>query len=90
MRLVVLRLLALLQQAAVAQALAGVEQVMVIEQNHGAQLLRYLRGLLDLPGRASGFNRPGPLPLRPAELCDAIIAWSTRYVPLDTVCEETA
>lgn len=89
-RLVVLRLLAPLQQAAVAQALAGVEQVMVIEQNHGAQLLRYLRGLLDLPGRASGFNRPGPLPLRPAELCDAIIAWSTRYVPLDTVCEETA
>ena len=89
-RLVVLRLLAPLQHDAVAHALAGVEQVMVIEQNHGAQLLRYLRGMLDLPGRASGFNRPGPLPLRPAELCDAIVAWSARHAPLHTVCEETA
>ncbi len=89
-RLVVLRLLAPLQPDVVAQALEGVRQVMVIEQNHGAQLLRYLRGMLDLPGRPSGFNRPGPLPLRPAELCDAILAWSATQMPKNSVHEETA
>ena len=39
-------------------------------------LERYVRGMLDLPGRPTGFNRPGPLPLRPAELCAVITAWS--------------
>ena len=33
---------------------------------------------LDLPGRARSFHRPGPLPLRPGELADAILAWSSR------------
>jgi len=88
-RLIVLRLLAPLQPDVVEQALAGVQQVMVIEQNHGKQLLRYLRGMLDLPGRPSGFNRPGPLPLRPAELCEAIVAWSTKHMPQPQLCEET-
>ncbi len=92
-RLVVLRLLAPLQPDVFDKAMAGVRQVMVIEQNHGAQLLRYLRGMLDLPGRPSGFNRPGPLPLRPAELCDAIQAWSALHMPnhrpTQAVCEET-
>ena len=75
-RLVGLRLLAPLQPAVVAQALAGVERVMVVEQNHQAQLLRYLRGMLDLPGRPASFHRPGPLPLRPAEVCAAILDWA--------------
>ena len=75
-RLVVLRLLAPLQPEAVALALKGVERVMVIEQNHQAQLLRYLRGMADLPGRPASFHRPGPLPLRPGELCAAICEWA--------------
>ncbi len=75
-RLVVLRLLAPLREAAFAEALHGVERVMVIEQNHGAQLLRYLRGTLDLPGRPASFHKPGPLPLRPAEVCAALVAWA--------------
>ncbi len=75
-RLIVLRLLAPLQPEAVAQALAGVERVMVIEQNHSAQLLRYLRGMLDLPGRPASFHRPGPLPMRPGELCTALVQWA--------------
>lgn len=75
-RLVVLRLLAPLREAAFAEALRGVERVMVIEQNHGAQLLRYLRGTLDLPGRPASFHKPGPLPLRPAEVCAALVAWA--------------
>ncbi len=75
-RLVVLRLLAPLQQAAFDAALAGVQGVMVIEQNHGAQLLRYLRGMVDLPSRPASFHRPGPLPLRPAEVCAALVEWA--------------
>ena len=75
-RLIGLRLLAPLQAEVVAQALVGVERVLVVEQNHGAQLLRYLRGMLDLPGRPASFHRPGPLPLRPAEICAALLGWA--------------
>jgi len=75
-RLVVLRLLAPLREAAFAEVLRGVERVMVVEQNHGAQLLRHLRGTLDLPGRPASFHKPGPLPLRPAEVCAALVAWA--------------
>jgi 2-oxoglutarate ferredoxin oxidoreductase subunit alpha len=75
-RLIVLRLLAPLQPEVVAKALAGVDRVMVVEQNHGAQLLRYLRGVIDLPGRPASFHRPGPLSLRPGDICDAIVEWA--------------
>jgi 2-oxoglutarate ferredoxin oxidoreductase subunit alpha len=76
-RLIALRLLAPAQPERMATALAGVERVLVVEQNHGAQLLRYLRSIYDLPGRPASFNRPGPLPLRPGELRDAIVAWAS-------------
>ena len=74
-RLIALRLLAPLQPHRMAQALDGVHEVMVIEQNHGAQLYRYLRGCADLPGRPASFHKPGPLPLRPGELAAAIVSW---------------
>ena len=80
-RLVSLRLLAPLRTEALAQALQGVRQVLVVEQNHGGQLLRYLRSRFDLPGRASGLHRPGPLPLRPGELCTAFIDWAAAHAP---------
>ena len=76
-RLVALRLLAPLCREALAEALAGVDRVLVVEQNHSGQLLRHLRAEFDLPARQSSFRRPGPLPLRPGELADAIIAWRT-------------
>ena len=75
-RLLSLRLLAPLQPEVVERALAGVERVMVVEQNHGAQLLRYLRSMVDLPARPVSFHRPGPLPLRPAEVCAALLEWA--------------
>lgn len=75
-RLIVLRLLAPVQPQAFELALHGVEHVMVVEQNHGAQLLRYLRGMVDLPRRPASFHRPGPLPLRPADICAAIVEWA--------------
>ncbi|MBI5275872.1 MAG: 2-oxoacid:acceptor oxidoreductase subunit alpha [Burkholderiales bacterium] len=76
LRLIVLRLLAPVQTAVFDAALEGVRRVMVIEQNHGAQLYRYLRSAVDLPPRTASFHRPGPLPLRPAELCTALLAWA--------------
>jgi 2-oxoglutarate ferredoxin oxidoreductase subunit alpha len=75
-RLVALRLLAPIDPARIASALDGVRRVLVVEQNHGAQLYRYLRAMADLPGRAASFHRPGPLPLRPGELTSAILDWS--------------
>ena len=75
-RLIALRLLAPLQPHRMAWALEGVREVMVIEQNHGAQLYRYLRGAVDLPGRPASFHKPGPLPLRPGELAASIVSWA--------------
>ena len=74
-RLVSLRLLAPALPERMDEALRGVKRVLVVEQNHGAQLFRYLRAMFDLPGRPASFHRPGPLPLRPAELADAIVEW---------------
>ena len=75
-RVIVLRLIAPIQPAAMAQALAGVQRVLVVEQNHEGQLLRYLRGVADLPGKPAGFHRPGPLLLRPADICAALVEWA--------------
>jgi len=75
-RLVALRLLAPTRPAELAAALDGVERVLVVEQNHGGQLHRYLRAMYDLPGKPASFHRPGPLPLRPGELATAIVAWA--------------
>jgi 2-oxoglutarate/2-oxoacid ferredoxin oxidoreductase subunit alpha len=74
-RLIALRLLAPALPERLAAALAGVKRVLVVEQNHGAQLYRYLRAMHDLPGRPESFHRPGPLPLRPAELTARIVEW---------------
>jgi 2-oxoglutarate ferredoxin oxidoreductase subunit alpha len=81
LRLLALRLLAPLRTDALDAALRGVRQVLVVEQNHGGQLLRYLRSRADLPGRATGLHRPGPLPLRPGELCTAFVDWAAAHAP---------
>ncbi len=75
-RLIALRLLAPAQPQRLAQALDGVARVLVVEQNHGAQLYRYLRAMYDLPGTVKSFHRPGPLPLRPGELTETIMKWT--------------
>ena len=74
-RLIAVRLLAPAQPERLAEALDGVTSVLVAEQNHSAQFYRYLRSVYDLPGKPASFHRPGPLPLRPGELADAILAW---------------
>ena len=77
-RLIALRLLAPALPDRLAQALDGVKRVLVVEQNHSAQLFRYLRAMHDLPGKPASFHRPGPLPMRPGELARAILEWRQR------------
>jgi 2-oxoglutarate/2-oxoacid ferredoxin oxidoreductase subunit alpha len=74
-RMIAIRLLAPLQPEQLAQALAGVRRLLVVEQNHGAQLYRYLRAWIDLPADTRSYHRPGPLPLRPGELLRHILEW---------------
>ena len=57
-------------------ALAGVRRVLVIEQNQGAQLYKYLRAECDLPGRVTSLHRPGALQFSPGEIRRHLIDWS--------------
>ena len=76
LRLVALRLLAPIKQDLIDAALAGAREILVVEQNHGGQLLRSLRSRVDLPSRPRGLHQPGPLPLRPGELATAFADWA--------------
>lgn len=73
LRVVGLRLLSPLPQGALTKALAGARRIIVLEQNHGAQLYRHLLGNKIIPPTAESFARPGPLPFRPGEIA-ALIA----------------
>ena len=71
-----LRLLSPAQPARLKKALEGVKRVLVVEQNHSGQFLRYLRSeyaaLRELPGEVKSLRRPGPLPFRPEEIRAAL------------------
>jgi 2-oxoglutarate ferredoxin oxidoreductase subunit alpha len=73
---IAIRLLSPAQPQQLAQALAGVERVLVIEQSHGGQFHRYLRAHYDLPGEVRPFFRPGPLLFRPGEIHAQLKQWS--------------
>jgi 2-oxoglutarate ferredoxin oxidoreductase subunit alpha len=75
-RLVSLRLLAPLPVLQLLEALAGAQRTLVIEQNHSAQLFRYLRAECDLPGRVTSLHRPGALQYSPGEIHRHLIEWS--------------
>jgi len=75
-KLVSVRLLAPAQPARLAKILEGVKRVLVVEQNHSGQFLRYLRAEYELPGEVRSLRRPGPLPFRPAEIHQALDQWS--------------
>jgi 2-oxoglutarate ferredoxin oxidoreductase subunit alpha len=67
-KLISLRLLAPVQRERMKRALEGVRRVLVLEQNHSGQFLRYLRSEFELPGEVRSLRRPGPLPFRPEEI----------------------
>jgi 2-oxoglutarate ferredoxin oxidoreductase subunit alpha len=75
-RLVSMRLLAPARPKLLAAALEGVERVLVVEQNHGGQFFRCLRAEFDLPGGATSWRHPGPLPVRPDEIHQQVLEWS--------------
>jgi 2-oxoglutarate ferredoxin oxidoreductase subunit alpha len=67
-KLISMRLLAPAQPERLKQALQGVRRVIVVEQNHSGQFLRYLRSQYELPAEVRSLRRPGPLPFRPEEI----------------------
>jgi 2-oxoglutarate ferredoxin oxidoreductase subunit alpha len=71
-RLVSLRLLSPAQPERLKKALEGVKRVLVVEQNHSGQFLRYLRSEYELPAEVKSLRRPGPLPFRPEEIRQAL------------------
>lgn len=75
-RLVSMRLLSPAQPEKLAAALDGASRILIVEQSHGAQFHRYLRAHYDLPGSVRVFHRPGPLPIRPAEVFGQLVNWS--------------
>lgn len=79
-RVIGLRLIAPLQRAALNKAMANA-QVWVVELNQNGQLFHYLRAEAALPNSARSFARPGPLPLRPAEILNAIAAQQSHDHP---------
>lgn len=72
-RLIAPRLLLPARPAEMAAALAGVERVLVVEQSHGAQFYRYLRAHYSLSADTRVLHRPGPLPIRPGEICRELL-----------------
>lgn len=73
-RVVGLRLLAPLDRERLLLAAEPAERSWVIEQNHSGQLFHYLRAQNALPPGSRSLARPGPLPLRPGELYEELLA----------------
>lgn len=71
-RLISLRLLAPAQSRQMDKALEGVETLLVVEQSHSGQFHRYLRAHFELPDNVRQLHRPGPVPLRPGEIREAL------------------
>lgn len=75
-RLVAMRLLAPARPEQLAKALKGVKKLLVVEQSHSGQFVGYLRAHYDLPVTPTSLRHPGPLAIRPSEVCDILNAWS--------------
>jgi 2-oxoglutarate ferredoxin oxidoreductase subunit alpha len=67
-RVIGLRVLSPLPIKSIALALEGAERIVVMEQNHSAQLYHQLLAHKAVPISTESLARPGPLPFRPAEI----------------------
>ncbi|MEJ2534592.1 MAG: 2-oxoacid:acceptor oxidoreductase family protein, partial [Gammaproteobacteria bacterium] len=74
-RVVAVRLLSPASPARMAEALAGVERVLVVEQSHSRQFHRYLRAHYELDTELRVLARPGPLLFTPGEIVRELEAW---------------
>ncbi|WP_227817390.1 2-oxoacid:acceptor oxidoreductase subunit alpha [Nitrogeniibacter aestuarii] len=71
-KVIAMRLLSPALPDRLADALVGVDRVLVVEQSHSQQFLHYLRGHFALPVRTRTHARPGPVSIRPAEIMAAV------------------
>ena len=76
MRVIAMRLLMPASPARLAEALEGVERVLVVEQSHGRQFHRYLRSYYDIAADLRVLSRPGPLLISPGEIVRHLEEWS--------------
>jgi 2-oxoglutarate ferredoxin oxidoreductase subunit alpha len=74
-RLIAPRVIAPVQTARLAAALAGATRAIVVEQNQTAQLCRLLRGRCTATVPFESCARAGPLPFRPGELVARLEEW---------------
>jgi 2-oxoglutarate/2-oxoacid ferredoxin oxidoreductase subunit alpha len=72
-RVIALRVLSPLPAESISRALAGVRRIIVVEQNHGAQLYHDLVGQKAIPPGAKSVARPGPLPFLSSEIASYVI-----------------
>jgi len=75
-RVIAMRLLLPASPDRLEAALTGVSRVLVVEQSHGKQFLRYLRAWYDIAAETRILARPGPLPITPGEIARQIEEWS--------------
>lgn len=72
LRVIAPRLLMPVQPERMAAALEGVETALVVEQSHGGQFFHYIRAFYAPECELHSMARPGPLPIRPADVTHAI------------------
>ena len=84
-RVIALRLLAPLRVNALRKALSGVDKIIIVEQNHSAQFRGWIRAHIDLPCPHISLALPGPLPIRPGQILQALEAFKQRREEVDNV-----
>jgi len=67
-RTIAVRLLAPCQPEQMAEALEGVDKLLVVEQSHSGQFLKYLKAHYDLPTKVATLHRAGPLAIDASEI----------------------
>ncbi|MGY6587468.1 MAG: 2-oxoacid:acceptor oxidoreductase subunit alpha [Wenzhouxiangella sp.] len=71
-RVIALRLVYPLQKDKLAELIPANARLLVVEQNHGGQLLQFLHGQRALPAHSQSLAQPGPLPIRPGDILQAL------------------
>jgi 2-oxoglutarate ferredoxin oxidoreductase subunit alpha len=74
-KVIAIRLLMPARPEDLAEVLAGVRRVLVVEQSHGLQFHRYLRSYYDIGAEVRNLARPGPLLITPGEIVQSIEEW---------------
>ena len=75
-KVIALRLLLPASPTRLAEALQGVDRVLIVEQSHGRQFHYYLRAHYDIEAECRTYARPGPLPITPGEIVEQFENWS--------------